>query len=175
MTASQLDIMSDLTKYIVKTGNHPYKNNVSKRIGSHILCGITCMPCYIWSIIMRMIACPVQCMCNGPAFMCSNNHCTTITDSCIGKYIKEIDKKIQFSEININKLNSKELAKVLLLAEYLIDIFSVRQFNITHYILCDVIIKPLTSTPHVLPNTTIVILNIFKELILPTVSRPGPL
>jgi hypothetical protein len=76
-----IDHLTKTAQYIVKNGELPYKNNKPKRIALHTIYSMACSPCYIWSIIMRVLACPVQCICNGPPYMCSNNYCTNTTDN----------------------------------------------------------------------------------------------
>jgi hypothetical protein len=54
---------------------------VARTVGTYVCMPITCMPCLLWSTVMRVLCCPVSCMRGyGPL---SNNGCTSMTDSCV--------------------------------------------------------------------------------------------
>ena len=162
---SDINLMIETTKYIEKYAKTPYLNKLPKRICIHTCYGITCLPCYIWSTIWRILACPFQCMVNGTYFICSNNHCTNHTDKCIYDNIGEVNKRITFTNIEISKLSNEDKQKLLEFIEYLKNIFNVISFTRIHYILCDIIIKPLTSDIRVLPNQALYSLETLKLLI----------
>lgn len=42
-----------------------------------------CLPCILWSTVFRVIACPFQCIINGPSFLCSDNVMTDESDTCV--------------------------------------------------------------------------------------------
>lgn len=67
-----------------KTENVRYKHPSWKRVGGKCMTPMVCMPCFLWSFIMRIVACPFMCACKGPGFMCSDNGCTMLTDKCFG-------------------------------------------------------------------------------------------
>lgn len=59
-----------------------YKHAGWKRVGIKVATPVGCLPCFLWSFICRLLACPCMCACKGPGFMCSDNGCTTLTDNC---------------------------------------------------------------------------------------------
>lgn len=71
----------------------PHKQNIFNRVGGYVCCPVWCGACCLWSTVFRFFACPFQCICNGPPFLCSNNHCTTVTDSCIESYLSNLDER----------------------------------------------------------------------------------
>lgn len=50
---------------------------------------IGCAPCFVWSTIWRIVACPGMCLCKGPGFACSDNGCTQLSDRCIANMVNE--------------------------------------------------------------------------------------
>ena len=160
----QIDAMMDATKYIEKYNKVPTYNSLTTRIGKHVCCALLCIPCYIWSALLRIAACPFQYACNGIGFICSNNHCTNLSDKCISNYINEIDGQICFKHLDKNKLSIQEIQKLWILIEYLKNIFKVTSYNKMHYTLCDVIIIPLTSTPYIIPHMAIQALNALQTI-----------
>lgn len=65
------------------TGKQIKKRGFLRKIGLHVATPIFCSPCIVWSTVWRILACPFQCLGNGPGFCCSNNGCTTGTDLCL--------------------------------------------------------------------------------------------
>lgn len=59
-----------------------YKYAPWKRVGGKIATPVCCLPCFLWSLICRILACPCQCCIHGAAMACSNNGCTNMTDQC---------------------------------------------------------------------------------------------
>ena len=74
----------DKTVRYIEVNNCPRPHyNVTQKASSSIIYSICCIPCCAWSTIWRVIACPFQCACHGPGYMCSDNSCTHPTDSCM--------------------------------------------------------------------------------------------
>lgn len=65
------------------------------------ICWITvcCSPCFIYSTVMRIISCPIQCVCNSkikcnPLAACLVDSCaTSSSDNCIAVACTEVNKK----------------------------------------------------------------------------------
>lgn len=57
------------------------------------LCGITCIPCCIWSTFWRIVGCPCQCLFRGPSYCVSNNGCTRCSDPCITACVRTVETR----------------------------------------------------------------------------------
>lgn len=72
-----------VTQYFLENGEVPYINPPLKRTMNTCAIPFICFPCGLWSIIMRLLACPFMCCTQGTSYMCSDNGCTKLSDACI--------------------------------------------------------------------------------------------
>lgn len=73
-----------IIEYFQKTGGDlPYVNSQVKRTIKCCAIPLLCLPCGLWSTVMRLLACPFMCCVKGVGFMCSDNGCTKLSDTCI--------------------------------------------------------------------------------------------
>ena len=172
-----MDEFIDTAKYIVNNKKKPKLKNIAYRAVFCSVYSILCLPCYCWSITWRCLACPFQCCYKGPLFICSNNNCTTVSDLGISSYIKATNEEISFRDVDITLISRDDLLKILSLIDFLEKTYVVVQplaetqigqspvvekYDKMHYILCETIVRPLTSNIRVLPNTTLAVLEHFK-------------
>lgn len=139
----------------------PRVHGAAKRASLWCLCPVGCGLCCVWSSLLRLIACPVQCLFIGPGYACSNNGCTNTTDECIVKCVKEINKPTEFIVFDIVKASKEDLAAAAYLAIQLLKQFECTVFNKKHYVLCEFVVRPLTGTLRTLPATAHGILSSF--------------
>ena len=71
----------------------PHVQNAVSRFVGYACLPLCCAPCVAWSALWRLVACPFQCMCNGSAFLCSDNGCTACSDSCISAYASSLGQR----------------------------------------------------------------------------------
>lgn len=123
-----------------KTGEVPYKYSKAKRVASYSCCGfITCLPCILWSTVMRIIACPCMCMAKGPGFICSNNGCTDPTDKCISTYYNEVGSPFMLDAVPIPK-DANEIRRVSAVLNRVTEmLLGTSVYNQQHYRMCDAI------------------------------------
>ena len=157
-----MDEFIDTAKYIVNNKKKPKLKNIAYRAVFCSVYSILCLPCYCWSITWRCLACPFQCCYKGPLFICSNNNCTTVSDLGISSYIKATNEEISFRDVDITLASRDDLLKILSLIDFLEKTYVVEKYDKMHYILCETIVRPLTSNIRVLPNTTLAVLEHFK-------------
>lgn len=60
---------------------------------------VACCPCFTWSAICRLLACPFQTMQHGPQHMCLSNGCSDGSDYVIRNYVYDIYETIQLPEM----------------------------------------------------------------------------
>lgn len=67
-------------------------HGTAARLSHYLAMPICCGICCVWSATFRLLCCPLQCISNGPGYMCSNNGCTECTDECLAQYVKAVEK-----------------------------------------------------------------------------------
>ena len=75
---------------------------------------VCCSPCFAWSTLWRFVACPLQCLCKGPGFCCSNNVCTDGTDKCISLTYQSVNTNDKLSLLVLDKETLSPEEKLLL-------------------------------------------------------------
>lgn len=98
---------------IASTGKSEYKyTDCNRCIGKTICTPLCCSPCFVWSVVFRILCCPISCVQGyGPL---SNNGFTEQSDDCIVTYYKSMDEKktLQVSDT----ITSNELKDVVIYA-----------------------------------------------------------
>lgn len=97
-------------------GNTKYKHPGWKRVGGKCVTPVGCMPCFLWSFVMRVLACPIMCACKGPGFMCSDNGCTMMTDKCFAASWTAYDEVSKLPKIP-DDVTKEELLQIYALIE----------------------------------------------------------
>jgi hypothetical protein len=140
---------------IIKSGKPVRVNGPWFRACLLASCPLVCAPCGIWSCFWRALACPIQCVVNGPWFMCADNSCTAFTDVCISSHVEEIDRVVEFVPFDAEKASKEDVETALKLAAKLMLEFADGggAFGSMHYVLCETVVRPLTGTLLTVPAT----------------------
>ena len=88
----------DITDAIVAgndTRRPPLIRSRTERCAAFAVMPCWCGPCILWSTLWRAVACPVACFIRGPAGMCTNNGCTSVSDSCVVGYVDAVNSRRQ--------------------------------------------------------------------------------
>ncbi len=132
---------------IMSTGKVPLAYSTAKRTVGYACCPICCGICCVWSSFMRVIACPSMFIFKGPQYACSNNCCTRITDDSIGAYIGDISRCVVIRTMpSIERASKQDIADLISAIETLQGYLSGNVFNTAHYMLVDVVVKPVVSS-----------------------------
>lgn len=100
---------------------------------------ILCSGCIAWSTMVRFLACPFQCIINGPSYMCSNNHCTDISDKCISSTCDEFSKEVVFDSAWMSAASTYQvIAKTL---ESIINLHIATTYPAAKYKISDYVVK----------------------------------
>ena len=91
------DVEKVVAHAVATGGELPPALSALRRASDAVGLSVCCLPCVAWSTVMRIVACPFMCMCKGPAFMCSNNGCTDVSDACIGGAADAINAEYDIS------------------------------------------------------------------------------
>lgn len=138
-------------------GNVPDENSGAHKAAMYVGFPLFCLPCFVWSILFRCIACPCQCMWNGPWASCSDNGCTTIPDVCIGQCDERINRKVSFAEffdMDADGYSASDINVAFQLSVKLLEQFHGRNsFDRVHYNLTDVVVRPLVNMPTIMPGS----------------------
>lgn len=127
--------------HIREHGRAPMQHSSYNRLFGGLMLGICCSPCLTWSIVWRVLLCPIQCCMNGPTFACSDNHCTHISDNCIVSSIDSLNNT-QMDKIPFPLKTPEDKSTVLGVLTRLAAIFSVNAekpciYAVEHYVLTD--------------------------------------
>ena len=134
--------ISGALDHFEKNGSCPRKSCLSSTGGG--ACAITsCIPCLIWSCVLRILVCPMMCCSKGASFMCSNNPCTDLTDSCVAKCFTEMTEY----RLPPRPKHAASDPRFPGVVARLIAIFDRDRYTAEHYRLCDAMM------PAVLPGT----------------------
>ena len=135
-----------VTEY-AKTRRVPKQHNVVVRAYSIACCPVVCGACCVWSTLARFIACPFQCIANGPQSSCSNNPCTAGTDACISLCLHETLRDVELPVLHVS-MSSDEISLALKLVDALLDIFkeNLTIFEKFHYDIVENVVSPLATT-----------------------------
>lgn len=116
-----------------------YKHAWWKRVGAKCATPIGCMPCFLWSFICRVLACPCMCACKGAGFMCSDNGCTTLTDNCFAASWTAYDESFTMTKVP-EGVTKEELMRI---AE------SIEKYDYLHRCqLCEILFKNTLAHPY---------------------------
>ena len=177
---SYITTLSCVATFIQEHGKAPRVMSTAGRTVSYLCCPFACALCCCWSTCWRIIACPWVCLCKGPAYACSNNGCTDIPDAIIGAYVKNIDEPLSFATFDVQKAANADLFLALELINKLQNMFALTTVGTVatvatvvtsttykpwHYVLCDVVVRPLTGNIRVLPCDVEDMLNLFQASI----------
>jgi len=140
--------IQDDIKSIMTTGELLDRHLMStpKRVYSVITYPICCMPCIIWSSVIRIISCPIQCCCRGPEFMCSNNIFTNSSDWCLKETCNNINMKYEKPQFywNINGFTKDDKLAIINLLKYIKNFFenenSPKVYKVIDYIYNSIIL-----------------------------------
>ena len=75
--------------HMVRHGKAPPAHGAFNRCLRWTIFPVCTAPCFVWSFVWRLVACPYQCVCNGPYAAGGNNCCTNCSDVFIGSCINE--------------------------------------------------------------------------------------
>lgn len=87
-----VDILTNMTTCLREGRSYkPRNHNAIEKTTLYTACCVVCTPCFAWSVVWRVLACPFQCLFKEPVYACSNNICTIMCDRCIGDTIDFIN------------------------------------------------------------------------------------
>lgn len=171
MPSPYVDQLAKTMDNIINTGYPLHAHGLAKRSAFWITCPLVCMPCGIWSCVLRFVACPVQCLFKGGGYACSNNGCTNFSDQCIVSCVQHINEPVFPVTFDASKASIEDSDAVMMIIAKLIVEFTSVRFSSHHYVLCDFCVRPLTGNLHVLPNNAVAVLN---KLMILLKARKAP-
>jgi hypothetical protein len=80
----------------------PVKRYAMNACTRHVTPILYCFPCIVWSVVFRIVACPIQCFCNSPGYMCSNNLLTNRSDELISSMFTAVEKEMVYDDMFFN-------------------------------------------------------------------------
>lgn len=114
-----IDSAKSMIVHVQTRGDLPNKHNAAYRWSCYVLgIPIMCSPCFVWSTLWRIIACPGMCICKGAMFACSNNKCTDPSDMCIASTVKELRSSDAMGRIPEAHSEKEKLALLAFLEEF---------------------------------------------------------
>jgi len=159
-----------VANYMIETnGQVPFARSVAKRVSMYASCALVCSPCVMWSAVCRAIACPFMCFCKGPFYACSDNGCTSLSDNCVSAFCTRITEPVSFPPMSV-PTTASDIEATLALVNKLEQLYTVVRFDTVHYKICEVVIRPLTGQPTLVPYNVKHALAILRENIRDTVK-----
>ena len=126
----------------------PKKLPAGSRACGLLLCVPLCGPCFVWSVLWRVLCCPVQCAFRGPGAFLSNNNCTDATDSCIERYVGEVNAPAKVAALGpaLSRPSTPETREEFVqVLQSLRKTFEERTITVAHYALCAKVVSPLSG------------------------------
>ena len=86
------DFLRDIK--LIVSGEQPGRKPCTfRRVCMHMACPLICTPCFLWSALWRILACPCMVFHSGCGYACSDNGCTACSDSAIEKWCESTDEE----------------------------------------------------------------------------------
>lgn len=124
-----------------------YRNNMalpskyspmSRAVQYSVIFPVCCSTCILWSTVWRLMCCPIVTYVHGPAYMCSNNGCTEVTDRCIQVYANDMNaiKTMPTIPDRWNEEEKRELNVLLGQLEFIFknkqNVYTRREYDLAH-------------------------------------------
>jgi hypothetical protein len=159
--------------HIMSTGGDmPKRYNIGQRAGSVACAPLMCLPCCVWSLLWRCLACPIQCCVHGVSYACSDNGCTAITDACVAGWFDaftESRKLARLSEcVDFSSAKVDDVQSLLKAIDEVAALFPTEaQYLRTHYALVKNVVDPMIGRD-VLPSNAVVSLAHVRDWVVLT-------
>lgn len=160
-----------------RIGEHPpYSYRAPGRYCGALCTGVCCFPCVTWSALWRLVACPFQCILNGPGAMCSNNPLTSLSDRLVEAQCHQVYSRRKFPALAFKSLSSEERDRFLRVVDRVDALIKAAIKDGTMrlaYELCDAYVEPL-CTVSVTPVHAAVVLDRLRHLAAASAPEPHP-
>lgn len=152
--------------YQQSSGYVPTKYGSVTKASACLCCSIVCLPCCVWSTIWRVLMCPFSCTFHGSHFICSDNGCTTPSDTCLVKVYDEFSsiQKLPQKMPDPHELNQEAL---LAFITSLSQVLKTNLYDKRHYDLCEALFANTLRSP------TPVQVRLYLETLLLSLKQPN--
>lgn len=130
-----------------RTGTAPLKHSVPGLLVRVACCPAACLPCIVWSTVVRAVFCPWQASTKGCAFACFGNGLTKRSDKCLTSCCDYLRETGELPALRIPRILMPDDTKGINdIVDLLEEIFTTNKlYTRTHYILAETIVTPLAQ------------------------------